>query len=149
MGCLRLGIWGFLIAFSASGFADTTVSLTDATGRIVEVPLLEVTRVYMETFAPLGENHRIINGDGSISIVDPVFNYAGKSIPFAAGVSEHGVCKYFGFLSDHGYEQVVRKGNLVIAEMAENGTLRRIYHDQGNYSNSLIQVIVCSNRSSE
>ena len=126
-------------------FAEVDVVVTDLNGNNVQVSLSEISRAYFETFEPLGENHQIANGDGSISIVNPVFPYAGKRVPFVA-YDNLGVCKFFGFQSEHGAELISRQGNAIMAKMADDGTLDHIVHERNGGTNSVIQVVVCSNR---
>ena len=145
MGHFRRGIFGLFVVISSLAHAETEVTVTDTHGNDVQVSLREINRAYFETFEPLGENHQITNGDGSISIVNPVFPYAGKKIPFLA-YHILGVCKFFGFLSDHGAEYFERRDRMVMADMADDGTLKRIIHNVDGGSNRLVQVVVCSNR---
>ncbi len=126
--------------------ADSSVVVNDLRGNATEVSLNEIRRAYFESYGPLGENHQIVNGDGSVSIVNPVFKYAGKSIPFwAASDSVIGVCKYFGFSSDHGFEEATLSHPLIMAKMNEDGTLKRIMHERHS-DHDVMRVVVCSKR---
>ena len=146
---IRRQFFGFCVAIFSTGIAygEGVAKLNDVDGNIAHVPLSEVHRAYFESFQPLGTNHRETNGDGSIAIFNPIFRYAGKDIPFSSGYDMTGVCKYFGFLSAHGYEDTEFKGPLVMAKMNGDGSLDKVYHDRSaNSLHYLVRVVVCSQR---
>lgn len=141
------GFMGF-VCFSGLSFSAETILLSDTRGQDVEVSWVELARAYFTSFEPHGENHRIINGDGSVAILNPVFEYAGKKIPFRTHHSSgrDGICKYLGFNKAHGSEKKSITGPFIAANMSSNGTLYEIYQEAGTSTSSIIDVIVCSNR---
>ena len=92
------------VCFSGLSFSAESIVLSDTRGQEVEVSWAEISRAYFSSFEPHGENYRITNGDGSVAIINPLFEYANKKIPFENhyNSSLDGVCKYLGFNKSHG-----------------------------------------------
>ena len=125
-------------------YGANTYTLQDINGSDVDVPLSELNSAYFAANYQEGLNYKIPNGDGSVAIVNPVFEHAGKKIPFFTGTSNEGVCRYLGFESAHGIEAKSIEGRVIVAVMARDGRLNTIYeHERGS---NIVRVIVCSHQ---
>lgn len=133
------------VAGASLATASSTIVVNSLDGEDVEVSTSEILRAYYESFEGEGFNRKIENGDGSIAVINPVFEYAGKKIPVGRYTSEDGLCRHYGFTDSHGVEARKAPGPSVLARMANDGTLNKI-EEHGDWA-YVVQVIVCSNRS--
>ncbi len=134
---------------SLSLFADKEVTIKDINGNDFTTAFQQISSAYFYLHKPQGFNQRVANGDGSITIINPAFDYAGKKIPFADGHNGNtGVCHYFGFSQSHGNEGQFKQPDYVSAIMNKDGTLDRIRHVTTTLGGSyIIKTVVCSHRS--
>ena len=134
----------FLVSFPL--FANDEISISDLNGNEFFTTFQKISNAYFFHHEPQGFNHQIVNGDASVAIINPVFEYAGKKIPYAGwGSNSHGICKHLGFNRAHGTETYDKHGTFVTAEIEDDGTLSEINHVRGHRS-LVITAIVCSNR---
>lgn len=145
---MKQSIFGIFILFSSfSLFADDGISISDVNGNEFLTTFQKISNAYFFHHEPQGFNYQIVNGDASVAIINPVFEYAGKKIPYAGwGSNDHGICKHLGFNRAHGIETYDKHGTFVTAEMEDDGTLSEINHVRSHRS-LVITAIVCSHRS--
>ena len=63
---------------SLSLFADKEVTIKDINGNDFTTAFQQISSAYFYLHKPQGFNQRVANGDGSITIINPAFDYAGK-----------------------------------------------------------------------
>ena len=130
--------------FSAQAFAENTTLMTNINGAKFEAAFSEISQAYFTTHVEGGVNQQIANGDDTITILNPVFDYAGKQIPF--GITEKGICGYFNFARSHGYEEIKKPGPVVYANMTKDGKLDKISTVEEGWRARVVSAVVCSNR---
>lgn len=139
--------FGILALLSSLSLLAEEVTLKDIHGEEFTVNFQQISKAYFTMHEPVGFNQQIVNGDGSVAVINPVFEYAGKKIPFYLHRgSQDGICKHLGFSESHGTEGISKRAPLVTARMNENGSLSEIRQERSG-GTDVISVIVCSHRS--
>lgn len=141
------------LLFASHGLAET-VRVKAVDGVVVEINYGEILKAYLNITPGLKINRIIKNTDGTYTILNPRYDLAGKGVYFdqynlSSELRSKGVCRYFGFESQHGGEYIRLTNEndypATIVEMHESGQAKKVFTQERELTDrSVLASMVCS-----